>query len=105
MIIGLKNLCEPAEFYLVISIIATVLILLFNSNIKNNVYCLGLYDCKISSSTIGIVLFIKIIYIAFSTWILNILCRTVSSSVGWLLAIIPFILFFLLFGYGIFTRE
>ena len=104
MIIGLKNLCEPAEFYLVISLIFTVIVVIFHSNITNNVYCLGLYDCKLSSNMIGIVFVIKLIYIAFWTWVLNILCRTVSSSVAWILAIFPFVLFLGLIGYGVFTR-
>jgi len=106
MIIGLKNLCQPAEFYLVVSVISLVLMLFQSSvsTLSNDVYCIGFYDCKLSSNTINIVFFIKIIYIAFWTWALNIICRTVSSSVAWFLAVLPIVLFFTIMWYGMYTR-
>ena len=45
-IVGLKNLCEPALLYLVLSMLA--LAIMFFQNIgAENVYCLGIYECNV----------------------------------------------------------
>ena len=51
MVIGLNNLCSPAYFYLVISMIAIV-IMAFQNMGNESVYCLGSYTCNVSSSTL-----------------------------------------------------
>ena len=66
------SVCNPAKFYLVLSIFA--FIIGFLQNIGNDrVYCLGSLGCSPSNS-IYIYIF-QIIYIAFWTWVLNIICN------------------------------
>ena len=94
-IVGFKNLCPPALFYLVISFFALLLIAFQNYG-NENIYCLGYYSCPITS--IYLLFILKIIYIIFWTWVLNIICRAGYPTVSWVLVIIPIILFFILLG-------
>ena len=94
-IVGLKNLCEPAMFYLVISLIA-ILIMAFQNiySGSNNVYCLGSYSCVVSSTFLIFV--IKMVYVIFWTWVLNLICRAGVPVLSWVLVLVPFILQFIL---------
>ena len=92
---GLKNLCTPAMVYLVISAIAIVIIGFQNWG-NTNLYCLGLYTCNVSDVTM--IFAIKIIYILFWTWILNLICRGGSPATAWFLVLLPYILLFILLG-------
>ena len=88
---GLTNLCGPSEFYLVISTIALILMTFQNYGNKE-IYCLGDYNC-IVPDTFTLFVF-KVIYIAFWTWLLNILCKGGASWLSWLIALFPILLFF-----------
>lgn len=88
---GLRNLCTPSYIYLVLSLIALILMAVQNyGNI--NVYCLGSYSCIVSSTLL--VFLIKLVYVLFWTWILNLICRAGAPSFSWFLVLFPFILFF-----------
>ena len=90
-IAGLKNLCSPSYVYLVLSIIALVIMAIQNyGNI--NLYCLGSYSCVVSSTLL--IFLIKIIYVLFWTWILNLMCRAGATTFSWFLVLFPFVLFF-----------
>jgi hypothetical protein len=90
-IAGLKNLCTPSYIYLVISMIAIIIMAIQNyGNI--NVYCLGAYSCVVSSTLL--IFLIKIIYVLFWTWILNLICRAGATPLSWLFVLFPFVLFF-----------
>ena len=92
-IAGLRKLCTPAYVYLVVSLIAILII--FLQNIGNmNVYCLGTYDCSVYSTPI--IFLIKVIYVLFWTWILNLMCRAGATNFAWFLVLFPFILMFVL---------
>ena len=94
-IIGLRNLCTPAYVYLVISLI--ILAVMFFQNSGNiDTYCLGAYKCDVSST--ALIFTIKILYILFWTWVLNLICRSGSSGFAWFLVLLPFLLFFVLLG-------
>jgi hypothetical protein len=93
MAIGLNNLCAPAFFYLAISILA-LLAMLFQNIGNESVYCLGSYTCDVSSTTLIFV--IKIVYVIFWTWLLNIICKSGFTSIAWFLVLFPFILLFIL---------
>jgi len=97
--IGVVNLCPPALFYLTLSVIA-IIVMSFQNIGSKQVYCLGDYTCDVPSITIIFV--IKIIYILFWTWILNIICRYGYSAVSWFLVFIPFILMFIIISYTFF---
>lgn len=90
--VGIKTLCTPAYVYLVISSIA--LVVMFMQNIGNTkIYCLGSYSCDVSNTSMIFV--IKLIYILFWTWLLNIICRGGATSFAWLLVLLPLVLLFL----------
>ena len=90
--IGLTKLCPPAEFYMVTSLLA-LLYITFTVGQDKEIYCLG-EQCFIPS-TLGLFIF-QLVYIAFWTWLLNILCRGGASWLSWLIALFPIILFLFL---------
>jgi hypothetical protein len=94
-IAGLKNLCPPAFLYLVISLIAIVVIALQNFS-DEKVYCLGVYSCNVSS--VYLIFVLKLIYVIFWTWVLNLICRAGAPIISWLLVMFPILLFFVLLG-------
>jgi len=101
-IAGLKDLCTPASLYLVLSVIA--LAVMFFQNIGNeNMYCLGVYQCDVSS--VSLIFIIKILYILFWTWVLNLICRAGYSSVSWFLVLLPFVLFFILIAMFLLSKQ
>ena len=92
-IVGLRNLCTPAFIYLAISMLLLVVMYIQNRN-NVDVYCLGAYECDVTNVTA--IFLIKFVYILFWTWILNLICKSGSPSIAWLLLLLPVILFFLL---------
>lgn len=90
---GLTQLCTPAFVYFTISII--FLIVVFIQNYGNvNKYCLGVQSCSVSSTYL--VFAIKLVYVLFWTWILNLMCNAGASGIAWFLVLIPFIIMFLM---------
>ena len=63
-IVGVNNLCDPAFFYLLISILALVIMALQNFG-SDSIYCMGSYSCYVPSITL--IFIIKIVYIIFWT--------------------------------------
>lgn len=94
-IAGLRDLCAPSYLYLVLSMIL-LLVMLFQNIGNTNVFCLGMYSCDVPS--VAVVFILKVIYILFWTWILNLICRAGAPSVAWFLVLFPIILFFILIG-------
>lgn len=92
---GLRKLCTPAYVYLVISLIAMV-VMFFQNVGSTSVYCLGTYSCNVPNVTL--VFIIKLLYVLFWTWILNLMCRAGASPVAWFMVLFPFILMFVLLG-------
>jgi len=88
----LGDLCSPAMFYFCISILA-LFISLFQNIGNNGKYTLGNFSMKVPS--IILVFIAKFIYIIFWTWILNLICKDGHVGIAWLLALLPFILFFI----------
>ena len=92
---GIKNLCTPAYLYFVISIIFLIIVYIQNYN-NNNVYCLGSYSCDVTN--VWLIFAMKIIYILFWTWILNLICMAGVPSLSWFFVLFPFVLMFILIG-------
>jgi hypothetical protein len=90
---GLRNLCTPAYVYLVISVIFIVISAIQNYG-NVNVYCLGSYSCDVSSTFL--IFLIKLLYVLFWTWVLNLICRAGYSNVSWFLLLLPLLLIFIL---------
>jgi hypothetical protein len=97
MAIGLRKLCTPAMVYLGISVFA--ILVMFMQNLGNReVYCVGKYQCH-STFSLPFIFLLKVIYVVFWTWILNIICASGYEGVAWFLVLIPFILFFISIAY------
>lgn len=94
-VVGLNNLCTPALLYLVISM-AAILIMALQNFRNEKVYCLGYYSCDVPS--VYLIFVVKIVYVVFWTWVLNLICRAGAPIISWLLVLFPLILFFLLIG-------
>ena len=99
MATGLGNLCRPAYFYLVISLIAMFIMALQNYG-NVDVYCLGSYNCQVSSTFI--IFAIKILYVVFWTWVLNLMCKTGDTTLSWIFVLFPFVLFFVILFFSLF---
>jgi hypothetical protein len=94
--VGLTNLCSPAEFYLVLSVVA--LAIMGFQNIGNKeIYCLGDYACMVPNTSI--IFFVKLLYVAFWTWILNIICKGGAEWFSWLVVLLPILLSFVLVSF------
>ena len=92
-IAGLRNLCTPSHVYLVVSMI--FIFIMFIQNFGNvNTYCLGSYSCDVPNTTI--IFIIKIVYVLFWTWILNLICRAGAPGFAWFLVLLPIVLYFTL---------
>ena len=91
----INKLCTPAYVYLVIS--AIVLILMAIQNVgSEHIYCAGNISCN---STMTVTIFVlKIIYVIFWTWVLDLICGAGWSPVAWVLVLLPFVLMFLILG-------
>ena len=90
-IAGFKHLCTPASVYLVISMIAIIAMAAQNYG-NTELYCLGDFSCQVSSTLFIFIL--KVVYVLFWTWVLNLICKAGATSVSWFLVLLPFILFF-----------
>jgi hypothetical protein len=90
-----KELCAPSMTYFVISIFALILMVIQNMG-NSNSYHLGSFHCRVPSTTI--VFMIKLVYILFWTYILNLICKDGHTTLSWLLVLFPFILLFLIIG-------
>lgn len=91
----LNQLCTPSLVYFVISIIALAISMMQNMGNKNK-YSLGSFSCRVPSTVA--VFIVKVIYVLFWTWILNLICRDGYTSISWLLVLLPFILLFVIMG-------
>lgn len=91
----LKQLCSPALVYFVISIIALVLVLFQNLGNKSS-YNIGSFSCRVPNTTA--VFIVKLIYILFWTYILNLICKDGHTGLSWLLVLLPWMLLFVIIG-------
>lgn len=101
-IAGLRDLCNPASLYLVLSV-AALAIMFFQNIGSENVYCLGIYECNVSS--VSLIFIIKILYILFWTWVLNLICKAGYPVVSWFLVLFPFVLFFILIAAFLVSKQ
>ena len=90
---SLKELCNPALFYFVMSIIG-VLIVSFQNMGNNNDLMIGSSILNVENSPL--IFIVKLLYIFFWTWILNLICKDGHPGISWMLVFLPFILIVLL---------
>jgi len=88
-----KELCTPAAVYFMVSILSLIMILFQNLG-NSNSYHVGNFSCRVPSTTL--IFIIKLIYILFWTWILNLICKDGHTGISWFLVLFPLILFFII---------
>ena len=91
----LKELCTPAMLYFVISIIGLVIVLMQNLG-NTNSYHVGSFSCRVPNT--AVVFIVKLIYVLFWTYILNLICKDGHTSISWLLVLLPWLLLFVMMG-------
>jgi hypothetical protein len=91
----LKELCTPAMLYFVISIIGLVIVLMQNLG-NTNSYHVGSFSCRVPNT--AVVFIVKLIYVLFWTYILNLICKDGHTSLSWLLVLLPWLLLFVMMG-------
>ena len=91
----LSELCTPAMVYFVVSFIGIAMAIIQNLG-NSTKYCLGMFTCNVPS--VVLVFIMKIVYVLFWTWILNLMCKDGHSGVAWFLVILPFVLLFVILG-------
>lgn len=92
-IVGLKDICPPAQFYFIISIVSLVIIGYQNLG-NSTLYCVGDYNCDVPNT--GMVFLIKLLYVVFWTWLLNVICRGGATWFAWLIVLLPILLLFIM---------
>jgi len=91
----LSQLCTPSLVYFVISVIGLVMAVMQNLN-NNRRYNLGSFSCQVPSCVA--IFIIKVVYVLFWTWILNLMCRDGHNEIAWFLVLLPFILLAIIIG-------
>jgi hypothetical protein len=91
----LKELCTPAMIYFVISIIALIMVLFQNLG-NTDSYNVGSFSCRVPNT--ALVFIVKLIYVLFWTYVLNLICKDGHTSLSWLLVLLPWILLFVMIG-------
>lgn len=91
----LKELCTPAMVYFIISIMALFMVLLQNVG-NNNSYNVGSFSCRVPNTTV--VFIVKLLYVLFWTYVLNLICKDGHTNLSWLLVLLPWILLFVMIG-------
>jgi hypothetical protein len=92
---NIKELCAPSLLFFVISMIGLVMIVLQNLG-NNQSYCIGSFSCRVPNT--ALVFIVKLVYILFWTWVLNLICKDGHVGISWLLVLVPWILLFVMIG-------
>jgi len=91
----LSQLCTPSYVYFIISALAIVMSAIQNMG-NNKKYTLGMFSCRVPSCIA--VFMVKVIYILFWTWVLNLMCKDGHTGIAWFLVLLPFIMLFVIMG-------
>jgi hypothetical protein len=92
---SVKELCSPAALYFIISMLALVIVLFQNLG-NSNSYTVGSFSCRVPSTIL--IFIIKLIYILFWTWIINLICKDGHTAISWILVLLPWIMLLVLIG-------
>ena len=92
---NINQLCFPSYVYFIISILGLAVSALQNLG-NRKMYSLGNFSCRVPS-TIAVFL-LKLVYILFWTWVLNLMCKDGHKNIAWFLVLLPFILMFVIIG-------
>ena len=89
----IQKLCSPAYVYLVISTITIIMMALQNVG-NTHSYCLGNVHCDTVNTVV--IFTIKIVYMIFWTWVLDLICKAGWTPISWVLVLLPLVLMFVL---------
>jgi hypothetical protein len=89
---SLKQLCSPALLYFLVSIVGLIIVAF--QNLTSNMNTLQLAGMHMRVPNLLLLFVVKLIYILFWTWILNLICKDGHSGISWLLVLVPFVLMF-----------
>ena len=92
---SVKELCTPAYLYFVVSMIGLIMAVIQNIG-NTRTYNLGSLTARVSSTTL--VFIVKLIYILFWSWILNMIFKYCHSGIAGFLVLVPFVLLFIIMG-------
>ena len=92
----IRKLCTPALVYLFVEVIILFSIVFQNLKYPSDILCIGDYQCSVESKSVLIIS--KLIYIAFWTFILNLMCKGGYTTFAWFLVLLPLLLFFVIVG-------
>ena len=92
---SLDQLCTPSYIYFIISTLALAFAAIQNIG-NTQMYALGNFSCRVPSTIAVFIL--KLVYMLFWTWILNLMCKDGEKTIAWLLVLFPFILLFVILG-------
>jgi hypothetical protein len=82
--------CLPAKIYFYVSMLAIAIAIWNNLQYQHYQYKMGTFACKVPNTLL--IFAIKIIYILFWTWILQLICKEGYSNLSWFLVLFPFLL-------------
>ena len=91
----LSQLCTPSYVYFIISVLMIAVAVIQNLGNQTK-YNLGMFSCRVPSCVAVFV--VKIVYILFWTWVLNLMCKDGHTGIAWFLVLLPFILLFVILG-------
>ena len=91
----LSQLCTPSYVYFIISALAIVISAIQNMG-NSKKYTLGMFSCRVPSCIA--VFIMKVVYILFWTWVLNLICKDGHTEIAWFLVLLPFIMLFIIMG-------
>lgn len=98
----ISELCTPASIYFLISFIGIAIAVIQNLG-NSTKYCLGIFTCNVPS--VVLVFVMKIVYIFFWTWILNLICKDGHKEIAWFLVIFPYVLLFVILGLLMISQD
>ena len=83
--IDIRKLCSISRFYFVLYSCLITVLLLHNLGSDNGSYYLG----ELTKTELFIIFAIKLIYILFWTWVLDLICKEGYSNISWFIIILP----------------
>jgi hypothetical protein len=86
---SIRSLCPPALVYLMASLFVMFMVVAQNLNNSNSVRIGTMFSCRVPSTVL--VCLMKLAYIGFWTYMLNLICRDGHVGLSWFLVFLPWI--------------
>ena len=87
----IRSLCTPAQVFLFIELMFILTMTYQNWGYSDYTLCVGDYSCNVDNKKILLVS--KLVYVAFWTFILDLMCKNGYKNFAWMLLFLPVILF------------